>query len=152
FMNLHGNLERTVQLKNGTADLLSTGDLTFIVVNVAEISKRIRAADLPWTYFQECRPQNDTYLLTLGSRYASVSQSWHATLRDSTTTLASSDATQSFAGLGVSAAFDMDRPWSGPWGWYFNTRWSLLIGPNNRKSTVSGQNAAGPFTNTLIEN
>src|SRR5262249_22654182 len=71
FMNLHGNLERTVQLTNGTADLLSTGDLTFIVVNVAEISKRIRAADLPWTYFQECRPQNDTYLLTLGSRYAS---------------------------------------------------------------------------------
>jgi hypothetical protein len=152
FLSLGGNLERTVAINGGFANLLTTSDLTFLVVNIAEITKTVRAADLLGPVTQDLCMQDDIFGFTVGIRFASVRQSWHAILRGDTSVLASSDASQSFAGLGLTTAFVSDHPCSERWGLYSNLRWSFLVGPNNRNSVVSGVDVLGPFSNSLVEN
>jgi len=153
FINLGGNLERTVATAAGSADLLATSELTFLIVNIAEISKSIAAADLAGHPLFGCLAfEHDTYGFSIGTRFVSVRQTWNASLRAGDAALATAAATGTFSGLGLTTAFASDHPCGERWGLYSNLRGSLLIGPNNRKSVVTGADAGGPFNNNLIEN
>jgi hypothetical protein len=154
FLSLGGNLERTVTTNAGTADLIATSELTFVAVTLAEITKTVRAVDVSDHPLIDCLGlQDDIYGFTLGTRFVSIRQSWDASLRTNTAALAAADATQTFAGLGLTSAFAADHPVTEKWGLYSNTRGSILLGPNNRKSAVNGVDAAGvPFSNSLVEN
>src|SRR5205814_6602292 len=88
---------------------------------------------------------------SLGTRYVSLRQDWHATVRGGPE-LATSEATQTFAGLGLTAGLASDHPVGRNWGIYTTNKWTLLLGQNNRKSTSAGSDVGGPFTNTLVEN
>jgi len=110
FLGLSGNLERTVTTAGGAADLLATSDLSFVIVNLVEGTRTFQIAD------PAARPlltrlgmADDTFTVSLGTRYAAVRQAWHATLRAGAAVLASADATQSFAGLGLTTLV-RDRP------------------------------------------
>lgn len=153
FLSLGGNLGRTVLINGTAADLIASSDLTFIIVNLAEITKTVRATDVfDHPLIARCGLEDDTYGFAVGTRFAAVQQSWHASLRGGSTALAASDATQNFAGLGLTTAFSVDHPIGKRWGLYGDTRWSLLLGPNDRKSAVNGTGADGAFTNSLVEN
>lgn len=153
FISLGGNLERTVVTSAGSADLLATSDLTFLIVNIAEIASTVRAADLMGhPLFGHFAFEHDTYGLSVGTRYVSVRQAWNASLRTGDATLASAAATATFAGLGLTTAVSADHPCSERWGLYSNLRGSLLIGPRNRKSVTTGTDAGGAFSNSLVEN
>src|SRR5439155_17162413 len=46
FLSLNGTLERTVTTANGAADLTATGNLTLVLVTIAEVNKPFFLADL----------------------------------------------------------------------------------------------------------
>jgi hypothetical protein len=155
FLNIGGNLERTVTLTGATptsADLIATANLSIVIVDIAQINRTVRLGDASArhivTHFGR---EDDTFTFSVGTRYGSLRQTWNATLRGGTT-FASSDASQTFAGLGLMTGLATDHPVAERWGLYTNNRLSLLIGPNNRKSVASGTDASGPFNNSLVEN
>ena len=155
FINVGGNLERTVSLTGpapGTADLIASYNLSILIVDIAQVNRTVRLGDVTaHPLVAHLGREDDTFTFSIGTRYGSIRQAWNATLRGGTT-FASADATQTFSGLGLTAGLATDHPWAQRWGFYSNNRVSLLVGPNNRKSVANGTDVGGPFSNSLVEN
>ncbi len=155
FLNLNGNLERTVTLDGAaptSADLIASSNLSILIVDIAQITKTVLLGDIAThPLIERLGRENDTYTFSVGTRFGSLRQTWNATLRGGPT-FASSDASQTFSGLGLTAGLATDHPWAERWGTYTTNRVSLLVGPNNRKSVANGTDAGGTFNNSLVEN
>jgi hypothetical protein len=155
FLNITGNLERNVTLDGATptsADLIASSNLSILIVDIAQITRSMRAGDVVrHPLVEHLGRQDDLYRVSVGTRYVSLRQTWNATLRGGST-FASSDASQTFAGLGLTMGLATDHPWAERWGFYSNNRLSLLVGPNNRKSVANGTDVGGAFNNSLTEN
>lgn len=152
FLSVGGSLDRTVALAGGTADLLATNNLTILDVTFAEINKPFFLIDVcDHPIIERLGLEDDTLIASLGTRYTSIRQDWHAAVRGGQVN-AASDATQTFTGIGLSAGLSADHPVTDLWGIYSSGKGTLLLGQNNRKTSVAGQDAGGPFANTLSEN
>jgi hypothetical protein len=149
YIGLGGTLDRTVAVGGGVADLVASSNLSILTVGLVEIRKPTSVADRP--LFCRLGMEDDTFVASIGTRYESIRQDYHASLRGAAAD-ATVNATQSFNGLGLTAGLSSDHPLNEHWGLYTTNRWSLLLGLNNRKSTAAGVDAGGPFANSLTEN
>lgn len=152
YLGLGGSLDRTVTLSGGSASLLATNTLSVVSVGLPEVRNTVFfAADDHRPTAHWLGLTNATLVGTLGTRYTAIRQDYRASLVTGPA-VATTDATQSFNGIGLTVGLDLDRPVGHHWGLYTNNRWTLLLGQNHRKSSSSGVDAAGPFSNSISEN
>lgn len=152
YVGLGGNLDRTVTLPGGAADLVASSDLSILVVTPVEINKPFAMADLTdHPLVEHLGRADDTFVSSIGLRYTAIRQDFHASLRGNGAQ-AAADATQTFNGLGLTAGLTGDHPVAVHWGFYTLNRCTLLLGQNTRKSSSSGTDVGGPFSTSLSEN
>jgi len=152
YLAIGGNLNRTLALDSGSANLLSAYNLSILVINPIELSKPFSMTDLSdHDLVYRLGLDNDVFVASVGLRYQSIRQDFHASLLASGSGLANSDATQNFNGLGLTIGLTNDHPVSEHWGLYSISRTSLLLGLNSRASTSAGTGGTGPYSNVLNE-
>ena len=153
YISLGGTLERSVATDGGAADLTGTSDLSLLLVNLVEVTTVTPVAELFGPPGSDPTFASGLIGFSIGTRFASIRQNYHASLRSGDAT-ATADATQSFAGLGLTASIGTDEPITERWGVYTHTRGSILLGQNNRKSSVAATSPVpgASFNNTLSEN
>lgn len=152
YIGLGGNLDRTVTLVGRSADLTASNNLSVLVLSPVTIAKAFALTDVidhPWV--EHLGRDQDTFTASIETRYVMIRQDFHASLRGGDV-LASADATQTFSGIGIAAGLTSDHPLTQHLGLYTVNRASLLLGQNNRKSSATGADGIGPFSNTLAEN
>jgi Legionella pneumophila major outer membrane protein precursor len=142
-MNFSGHLRRTENTTTGSALLNATSAVDIAVANVVEGSKVLPLADL--SCLRDCCLGDGTAFFTLGARYAYVHQNFTANLT-SGNNVANLAATQDFNGFGVTSSVGLQYPLGLHFTLFGNSRGSLLVGPNDRTSSLSVVTPANPAT------
>jgi hypothetical protein len=77
--------------------------------------------------------------ISIGSRYASISQNYTGSLSDATggANFSNRYSSQSFQGIGLTGSVDLSWPIKEDGVFFSNTRASILVGDNTKDSTVS---------------
>lgn len=156
YIALNGSLQRTIATNTGSANLDASNSLYIVTLNLAEITKTEYLGDvLADTCLGHCRFLDDTLVtVNLGTRFNAIWQNYNANLSSGPNT-AFATGQQNFAGLGLTGGLAFDHPCGEYWSLYSGMRGSVLIGQNDRKSTVSSSpaNVTGDSpANTLTEN
>ena len=137
LLHLTGRLERTLHDSAGAvvaeASAHSTVDLA--VVNPLEGFVTAALADcceLEHPYLRE-----STFIFSLGGRYAHVNQHYTTTVVTGPGRQGSLTANQTFNGLGLTSSVNGIYPMKERWALYSQMRGSILIGDNNRDSSIT---------------
>jgi hypothetical protein len=134
LLSLSGHDQRTINSVDGSGSLNVQSGVDIAAVNLLEGTKDI--------YLGDCKCFEDTCLAdcslvaTLGARYSHVRQDYSASLT-SGTNVGSLTATQSYDGFGLTTSLGSLCPLAGHFFLYSNVRGSILVGPNNRSTTVT---------------
>jgi hypothetical protein len=134
FLSITGNLERTLNSTAGTGLLNVQSNVDLVTATFLEGSKLITLDR--WQCFQDKFLEDCSLLVTLGGRYAYVSQNYSASLTSGPNVGALS-ATQSFNGLGLTSSLGGLCPLVRDFYLYSNVRGSILVGPNDRSTSVT---------------
>jgi hypothetical protein len=139
FLNLSGHLERGLSLPPvGLAELRSSGNLTLVVANLPEITQRIYLEDVIDIDKDKPCLRQLVLDLSLGTRFASLTQNYDSSLITSNGSNASTrHAEQSFKGFGLTGAVDCLLPVKHDLILFLNTRCSILVGDNIKRSTTA---------------
>ncbi|MFO0948962.1 MAG: hypothetical protein U1D30_24135 [Planctomycetota bacterium] len=147
FLALSGRLQRQITTAAGTGTLNANSNLTIVTANLPELTQRIFLDE----YFLEKHGKEwlaDCVLdLSLGSRYSSVSQTYNSTLA-SGANISQRSSDQMFRGIGITSAAVFYCPFATSWLGYCSTRGSVLVGDNNKNSTMTVSVPAQPAANT----
>jgi hypothetical protein len=144
FLNLSGHLERGLSLPPlGLAVLRASANLTLLVANIAEVTQRIFLEDV----IEKDKPcLKDLVLdLSLGTRYASLTQNYDSSLFTNNGFNSSTrHAEQSFQGFGLTGAVNSSLPTGHDWVFFWDNRWSVLVGNNIKRGTLALQIQGDP--------
>lgn len=148
FMNLSGHLNRTLTPNNGTAGVLTANSsLTIVSANLPEIATRFfydelmsRRSHLYWSIFDDM-----TIDLGIGTRYSSVEQNYTGKLTNTLpggTNQSQRYSYQNFKGVGLTSSLNFtlpfhERPNGERWNAFTNVRGSILVGENNKDSSIA---------------
>lgn len=142
FLNLSGRLNRQVVSVNGGIGLLTANSsLTLIGANLVEVTRRVDLGE--WMVEKKGRSESfwDGVLLdlSLGTRYSSIDQSYTGSLVSSTgaTNLATRYSSQSFQGIGLTGMANLLYPVTDDLVLFSKTRASVLVGNNQKESTIT---------------
>ena len=141
FLNLTGHLQRTVTSADGGVGMLTANSsMTIVTATFPEITTRF--------YFDELFPNHtgshfdDLSLdLSFGTRYGSIEQNYTGKLNNSTAAGLNESqrySTQSFSGIGITSALHFLCPLQHEaWSLYTTLRGSVLVGDNDKDSSLS---------------
>jgi Legionella pneumophila major outer membrane protein precursor len=142
--SLSGKLVRNVQSSAGNGNIIANGALDMAIVNLVEA---VMPFQLDETRFCRCAFLNDCLFEgTVGSRYAHVRQHYDANLTVSdggTASTGSLIANQLYDGFGLTTSLTTLYPLTNQLALYNVVRGSLLIGNNQRDSSI---NITAPMT------
>jgi len=156
FLNLTGQLERRISDSNGGQGVLTASSaLTLITANLPEVSARFYYDELfanrPHLY---CDWFDDLVIdAGVGTRYSSIQQSYTGSLTNSVaggTNTSTRYSQQSFKGLGITSTLDFSLPVKQNWVVFTNLRGSVLVGDNNKESTLTVNVVGTPGTSSTI--
>jgi hypothetical protein len=143
FLNLNGHLERTASADDGSTGILTANSsLTIITATLPEISTRFfydelfaGHSHLYWSLFDDLIID-----LSIGTRFASIEQNYTGKLnntipggRNETQRYAHQD----FKGVGITTGLNFLLPVHPSWDLYTTLRGSILVGENNKDSSLS---------------
>jgi hypothetical protein len=154
FLNLTGSLNDNITANNGSVGLLTaTSTLTIIAANLPEITTRFAYADFFANSPCYC-PFLDalTVDLGIGTRYSSLSQAYTGDLSNTVPAgknETSRNSTQSFTGVGLTTSLDFNLPFREQpngemWNLFTTVRGSILVGDNQKASSLSVDIAGVP--------
>lgn len=168
FFNLTGKIDRQLTNNDGTTGQLSAhSSLTIVSANLVEVGRQFAFLDLfPWKDPKHECVADSILGLRLASRYVSVDQNYTGFLTGVSpgtgmngpmpgTNSATRFSSQTFRGIGISAAADWLFPFGNNWAWFFNSQQSLILGDNRRTSSISviaPGFAGAPFSESLFDN
>lgn len=157
FLNLTGSLERRLSDNAGGQGVLTaTSSLTIVTANLPEVSTRLYWDELftgqshlhNWSCFDDLIID-----LGVGTRYSSIQQSYTGTLTNSAvggTNTSTRYSTQNFKGLGITSSVDFTLPVKQNWVVFTNFRGSVLVGDNDKESTITVNLVGVPGTSSTI--
>jgi len=151
FLNLSGHLTEQIVNPAGQGLLTASSSLTIIVANLPEVSSRLYYDELVAEKSHlHCSWLDDLVIdVGVGTRYSSINQNYTGQL---TNTLAGGPgnnmsqrySTQSFQGIGLTTRADFLFPVKQDWVLFTNFRASVLVGENNRESSLTVNVAGTP--------
>jgi hypothetical protein len=147
FLHLEGNLTRSLTSTAGIGELTATSKLTIASAGLPEFTRRL---DLPELFGKD--PEDCPFLeqlqvdVGMGTRLAMISQAYNSKLVSSAgvTNTAIRSSTQSFGGFGATGSVDLAYPLGEDLVLFGTTRASLLVGKNEKESTLSVTLAGRP--------
>jgi hypothetical protein len=148
FLSLIGRLQREINDTNaGVGNLTANSSLTIVTANVPEFSRRMTFPEL---FKKEGRcafeALEDLQIeLGIGGRYSSIDQNYTGSLTNTApagVNLTTRYSSQSFRGVGLTAVANFALPVGANWVLFQNFRGSLLLGNNQKDSTLT-VNVAG---------
>jgi hypothetical protein len=131
--NIVGHLTRSIDAAGGSANLTANATITFANANLLEGSLYLPLGD--YGCFEDTCLRDTVLLFTLGTRYSHLSQDYSASLNSggNGTTLT---AHQDWDGFGLTSSLSYLHPLDGNLFLYGVSRGSVLVGTNNRTSTL----------------
>ncbi len=143
-LNLSGRLQRQLaSAGGGSGQLNANSTLTIVTAILPELTKRVPYADLmekktyePWEALQDLQIE-----FRIGTRFSSIDQNYTGSLTSGANT-STRYSSQSFRGVGITAAVNFILPKGDDWLLFSNTRTSVLVGDNRKDSTLT-VNAVG---------
>ena len=160
FMNLKGNLDRTLTPNDGSVGILTaTSTLTVISANLPEITTRFTYPEL----FGGSSHYNSTFDaltidLGIGTRYSSVGQTYTGKLSNNFMAGMNETqrfSTQSFTGVGLTSSLNFGLPLQenarSEWNLFTNMRGSILVGENTKESSLTVNLAGMPGVPSSIK-
>jgi hypothetical protein len=156
FLGLNGKLDQQIVGPSGEGHLTATSSLTIIVANLPEVSGRYYCDELFSGHAHSHWSCLDELIIDLGigTRYSSINQTYTGQLTNISvgatgTNQSTRSSTESYAGVGLTTRADFLVPVQDNWVLYTNVRGSILVGTNNKESTLT-VNLAGTATTTSI--
>jgi len=155
FLSLSGQFHRNVAASGGAAgDLVVTYDLTLISVIPVQVARRFDAGEL-FAEKGHDAPAGAVVDLSVGTRYVALDQDYTSSLSVAGppgVNIATQTTSQSFRGIGLTAACGWQVPAGQDWVAFLGTRGSILIGENQRSSSATVVAAGLPaFADALSE-
>jgi hypothetical protein len=155
FLGLNGKLDQTVVANAGQGHLTATSSLTIIVANLPEVTGRFYCDEFfsghshsHWSFLDELIVD-----LGIGTRYSSINQTYTGDLSNTGAAglnQTTRSSTQSYVGVGLTTKANLSLPVQDNWVFYTNVRGSILVGTNDKESTLT-VNLAGAATTTTIK-
>ena len=140
FLSVSGRLHRDVATTGLVAgDLAASYDLTLVSVIPVQVARRFDPAELFGEKDHDA-PAGTLIDLSIGSRYVSLDQGYTSTVHAAGlggVNLATRTTSQSFQGLGITAAMGWQVPAGEDWLTFIGSRGSVLVGNNNRTSNAT---------------
>lgn len=144
LIDLSGHLQRSINSTAGSAVLNVQSGVDIVSANLLEGTKEFVLGD--WECFQDSCLADCAFVTTLGARYSHVRQDYTASLASGPNT-GTLSATQSYNGFGLTSSIGNLCPLVGHFFLYGSARGSVLVGPNNRSTSVTIM-AAGSAANS----
>ncbi len=142
FLSLTGHLDR--QVTNGTAqgNLTSNSSLTMVTANLPEVSTRLFYDELFTKHSHLHLSMLDDLIIDLGvgTRYSSINQTYTGSLTNTAgagTNQSTRYSHQSFKGIGMTTMLNVTLPVHQDWVFFTNLRGSVLVGDNDKDSTLT---------------
>lgn len=150
FLSLSGQLNRQVgSTETGVGQLTANSQLTIISANLIEF-----AGEWFWDKIDK-RGNERTVVVdaSIGTRYSSIDQNYTGSLTNTSdlTSVSTRFSTQSFRGIGLTGSVGYTRPVGTNWDSFTRSRGSILVGENNKVSTVTVNVTGQPGTSSTIE-
>jgi hypothetical protein len=143
-----GHLTRSIDGSGGSANLTASSTINFANANLIEGTLSTTLGR--FQHFEDTCLQDTVVLFTLGARYSHLSQDFTASLNsgDNGSTLT---AHQDWDGFGLTSSLSYLHPLEHNFFLYGVARGSVLVGTNNRTSTLSVVVPANPAGSTATK-
>jgi hypothetical protein len=154
YLSLSGNLNRDLTFPGGVGSLTASSSLTIATANFIELTRQFAFVDL-YAKQSDCLPGLQDLLvdLSIGARYSSIDQNYSGSLTNSLNgvNVSTRSSSQSFQGFGVTGATQFLLPEGDEWLLFSRLRASVLIGENNKHSTLSIDVANQPGLPSVLD-